>query len=137
LAYFLRFDYLRQQNDHRQIRLNIARCLRMFKSSNAHQNRQIRYESYQKLLRKFIRVSSIRIIVSRSQNFLDKSATTSRFGGMMKASGSGQALLVVADLFIVKFIFQPVLFSLADHSQLHEKISNARFPQLSLVFFNR
>jgi hypothetical protein len=51
------------------------------KSSNAHQNRQNKYKSYQKMLRQFMRVSFIRIKVSRSQNSLYKSATTSSAAG--------------------------------------------------------
>jgi len=99
LAYFLRFGDIRQQSNHPQIRLNKIRCLRMIKSSNAHQNRQIRYKSYQKMLRKFMRISSIRIKVSRRQNSLYKSATTSRAWPLPGAFLIPPALLVGADLF--------------------------------------
>ena len=98
LAYFLRIGYIRQQSNHLQIRLNNTRCLRMIQSSNAHQNRQIRLKLYQKMLRKFMRVRSIRIKISRSQNYLYKSATTSRAWPLPGVFLIPPSLLVVADL---------------------------------------
>jgi hypothetical protein len=99
LAYFLRFGDIRQQSNHRHIRFNKTRCLRMLKSSNAHQNRQNRYKSYQKMSPQFMRERTIRIKVSRSQNSLYKSATTSRAWPLPGAFFIPPALLVVADLF--------------------------------------
>jgi hypothetical protein len=73
----------------------------MMKRSNADQSRQIRYQSYQKMLRKFSRASYRRLEVSQSQNSLDKSATTSRAWPLPGAFLITPALLLVADLNIV------------------------------------